>query len=136
MNATEKIKVDAETQKVVLDKDFKILDFGSTLLSDKGYLQDFKRGDYFYDVVPKFWKKKITRICQRVIDEGKTFKKVISSNSHSKHSITFLVTIEPLVKDGAITGVVFTSRDFTENSRMALHIDNVNPRSSNRRSIK
>ncbi len=120
MNATEKTQESTETQKFVLDNDLKILDFEGTLFSDKGYIQALKRGDYFYDVLPKFWKKKFTQICQRVLDEGKTYKKVISPNSHSKHSITFLVTIEPLVKNGTIAGLVFTGRDFTENSRRAL----------------
>jgi len=120
MNATEKIKVNAETQKLVLDKDLKILDCKGTFLSDKGYLPEIRKGDYFGDVLPKFLSKKFTLICSRVLNEGKTFKKVISSNSHSKHSITFLITIEPLVNNGRITGVVFVGRNFTENSRLAL----------------
>ncbi|NIA29620.1 MAG: hypothetical protein GWP06_06860 [Actinobacteria bacterium] len=120
MNATEKIKVNAEAQKLVLDKDLKILDYKGTFLSDRGYFQEFKKGDYFYNILPKFWSKKFTLICRRVLNEGKTFKKVISPNSHSKHSITFLITIEPLVNNGKITGVVFAGRNFTENSRLAL----------------
>lgn len=120
MNATKKIKASAQTQRFVLDKELKILDAAGTLFSEKGYLRDFKKGDYFYDVLPNFWKRKITRICQRVIDEGKTFKKVISPHAHSKQSITFLITIEPLVQNGKIAGAVFAGRDYTENSRKAL----------------
>jgi two-component system NtrC family sensor kinase len=111
------VKVEQQTEEgvhqIVLDRDFKVVHENGTLLFQSGVSVT---GSQLSAVLPRMWNNELAQFCRDAL-KGRTRTRTAPVHIRTGRPRLLSITVEPLVRDLRVTGIVLNIRDITEPNR-------------------
>jgi signal transduction histidine kinase len=111
-----------EFQTLILDREFNLQNSSGELFLHNGFISEIKIGQPVESQLSKLWNKNVAHRAQLVVDEGKSFSKVKTFNSHGHSPHAILISLEPLVRDDRIAGITFSGKNISKSVRMQKQV--------------
>lgn len=118
MAAKKKQQRNHEFQTIIFDRELTVQNSSGNLFMEHGFITSITIGKPLESQSFRLWDKTVEQRAHLVLDEGKSYSKVLNFKVSSHNPLSMLISMEPLVKDGKIEGVKFSGKNISESVRL------------------